>query len=266
MITTRRPSRPLSIGQFSDGLSYDCSEFLRLSTKPLLHVSGIDDVFIKAATPRLLEPLSKYLSDLDRLKETDLARFDRIRILEDMERPGNYGNALKQYPEFQSSLEEIKTDEATQSISDPSSLIKFLILCRSNHDRLKRISTVAIPRAHFVIIKTVAKGFLSWSAPTVSVAPAVVQEKVAGTMLWDMYSVGAQAIKPEWRPFRDCIAEQVCPMLDPRVAKYIDWSPENFVFDTKQRKVYYIDSEPNIWMAMRSNEHNQRGIRRFYCA
>lgn len=265
MSATRRLNRPLSLKQFSDGCCYDCSGFLRPSTKALLHVRGIDDVFIKAATPRLLDPLAQYLSDLEKLKESDLARYDRVRLLEDIERPSNFGNALKQYPEFQSSLEAIETDETTASINDASMLVMFLILCRSNLDRLKRISTVAIPKSHFVIVNSVAKRFPPWSAPTVSVAPAIVQEKVSGTMLWDMYSPGAEAIKPTWKPFVDCISEQLRPMLHAEVARYIDWSPENFLFDTKERKVYYVDSEPNIWMGMRANEHNLRGIRRFFC-
>ena len=258
-------SRPASIRDFSDGSCYDCSGLLRREGDSYLSITELDGVYIKAATRSLMSDLVDYLPKLEQLDEQELADYDRIRLLEDIERPSCFNSALEQYVEFRNLLPAPESSEPPRV--DVSTMpVMFLVLCRFNYNRLRSLSTAIIPESRFVFVRTEARGFLPWKAPNVMLSAAVVQQKAAGTKLSDMYDQSSGAIQPEWRASVGCISGQLLPMLDPAIARYIDWSPDNFIYSSQEERLYYVDSEPNIWMGKRVNEHNLYGIRRFFCS
>jgi hypothetical protein len=117
---------------------------------------------------------------------------------------------------------------------------------------------VRIPRARFGTLQRKGWGFLR------TFEPALFQERICGTTLWNMFDFQTLAVKPPWRPFVPTISTQLSNLLDSGLLHHIDWNIQNFVFDEAAGHLFYVDLKPTTFVAKHSNEHNLRGIRQYY--
>ena len=97
-----------------------------------------------------------------------------------------------------------------------------------------------------------------------SLEPALFQERVPGTTLWQMYDFAVLQVRPQWRPFLPAIAAQLSKLLDSGLVNHVDWNIQNFVFDEQKGRLFYVDLKPTILVARQSNEHNLQGIRDYF--
>jgi hypothetical protein len=141
-----------------------------------------------------------------------------------------------------------------------------------NRERLLAISSVAIPDSRFVLFREVSEYTSKrWvffgqkeTVITTRITPGIVQQKVDGTQIWDMYDPSRGGITSEWRPYLRAISDHLSPILKHDQVDYFDWNPNNFMFVREEERVYYIDSKPTTFTGAPGNQHNLKGIHMFF--
>ncbi len=231
--------RPLSIDSIRDGGAYavDCAP--PTQTNLFLRVGLVDELFIKLPSERGWDDYRTFL------------RFAHphpldVRPLEAAERFDNLPGTLARVPAL-SSLDA----------SDPE-IGHYLAVHKLQYERIRNQTAVGIPLARFGALRPHRRGF----RPTIE--PALFQERVPGTTLWDMYDFDNLRIKPEWQPHLPIVSAQLSNFLDSGLLHHVDWNIQNFVFDAQQERLFYVDLKPTIFVARSSNEHNLKGIREYF--
>ena len=134
----------------------------------------------------------------------------------------------------------------------------YLAVHKVQYERLQTQTAVGIPRARFGLLRSTRLGIFR------SYEPALFQERVPGTTLWDMFDFEALRVMTRWQPFVSAISAQLSLLLDSGLREHVDWNIKNFVFDEARRRLFYVDLKPTTFVAKQSNEHNLTGIRDYF--
>ena len=240
MIRVEALSAPFLIDRIHDGGAYALPEAPALTqTNLFLKIACLDRLYVKVPSQRGFDDYRKFV------KLAEANRAD-VRSLEDAERFENLAAALGSVPDL----------GPLTGIS--SELAHYAVVHKLQHERLQTQDAVKIPRARFGARQSKGWGFFR------SYEPAMFQEKVSGTTLWDMFDFEALAVRPEWQLFAPLISTRLASLLDSGLLHHIDWNIQNFVFDKEAGELFYVDLKPTTFVAKESNERNLAGIRRYY--
>jgi len=231
--------RPLSIESVHDGGAYALDGAPLTQTNLFLRVGLVDELFIKLPSQRGWED---YRSFLRFAKPHPLD----IRPLEAAERFENLPATLARFPALR-----------LQNARDPQ-IAHYLAVHKLQYERIRNQTALGIPLACFGVLRSHRR----WWAPAVE--PALFQERVAGTTLWDIYDFDAFRVKPAWQPYLPIISAQLSNFLDSGLLHHVDWNIRNFVFDAERERLFYVDLKPTAVVARSSNEHNLKGIRDYF--
>lgn len=231
--------RPLSVDNVRDGGAYAMPSAALTQTNLFLQVGCVDELFFKV-------PSARGFADYRRFIKLGESNPEDIRSLDESERFERLPLALERYPSLRT-LAELDA-EATH----------YLAVHKIQHDRLRNQTAVGIPQAKFGLLRRVRLAMFG------TVKPAMLQERVHGTSLWDMYDFAALRVKPQWKGSLSVISAQLSNLLDSGVLNHIDWNIQNFIFDESDERLYYVDLKPTTFVARQSNEHNLKGIRDYF--
>jgi hypothetical protein len=228
--------RPFVIESLRDTGAYILPGVAFANTNLFLRIGRLDELFVKIPSPRGFSDYRRFI----RYEETNP---EDLRPLEDAERFTNLRRTIDAFP-----------DPLHWRELDPE-IAHYLVVHKLQHERLRRQEAVRVPKVKF--------GMLSFSRFPLfrKVYPALFQQRVAGTTLWDMFDFSARRIRPRWQPFWPVISAQLSNLLDCGLISHIDWNIQNFLFNDIDQQLYYVDLKPTTFVARSSNEHNLRGIR-----
>ena len=167
-----------------------------------------------------------------------------IRPPEDVERYDALDNALRRFPPL-----------AASGVTDRE-LLHYLIVHQLQHERLCDADVVATPPARF--------GFLRSGRLIRKLEPAMFQQRVDGSTLWDMFDFDALEVTRPWWPHLPAISVQLRKLLDSPWVNHIDLNIQNFVFRRSDERLFYVDMKPTLFLAAESNAHNLQGIRDYF--
>lgn len=228
---------PLNIEHFQDGQAYKIPLIHFSTTNRWMDIACIDDVFIKL-------PSERGILDYRRLLKLGLRNRRGFRAIRREERFELLQSHLERYPEF-APLVDRYSDEVAH----------YLLVYKLQHLRLHQSGRIALPETRFVVLEMEdSTGF----------APAVIQAGVRGFNLIEMYDFEHHWIRPEWRPYLPTLSEQLLPVMFSDIRKDIDWNFRNFVFEEREKIIYYIDAKPSILFRKRRNRENFSDVVYFF--
>ena len=249
--STRRDPSPLpapcDAASFHDGSLYAFPDAASWRDTSYSRVAVVDRAVIKIASGYGESEYVKFV-----VEETP--DDDAIRANESLERFGNLAALIGVYPAFRA-CSDAYGDKNTH----------WLLIHKLQFERLQKLARTSIPDARFVFLSR--KRFLLSPA----IRPALLQERVYGTSLWDMIdhegiaAIGGHSqsfVKEEFRSYLRDIAEQLAPFAEPRTANHINWYIPNFIFNPESRILFYIDMKPSNIFGRWRNEQNLRNLRR----
>lgn len=229
--------RPLSIESVRDGGAYVLDHAPLTQTNLFLRVGSIDDLFFKLPSPR-------GWADYRSFFRFPQPHPEDIRALESPERFENLPATLVRFP----TLDVRQGPETTH----------YLAVYKLQYERIRNQTAVGIPQARFGALRSARRGFRQ------RIEPALFQERVSGTTLWDIFDFDSLRIKPAWQPHLPIISAQLSNFLDAGLLEHVDWNIQNFVFHAEQERLFYVDLKPTIFVAKSSNAHNLKGIRDYF--
>jgi hypothetical protein len=230
---------PLSIGSVHDGGTFHLPVAAPAQTNVFFHVKCLDDLFIKVPSPGGLDEY-RHSVKLAQPSSQD------VRPLDEDERFERLAPALERFAGF-AQFARIEPESA-----------HFLVVHKMQYERLRTAALLEIPVAKFALLQSGR-----WFG---RVQPALFQERVPGTTLWDMFDFDALEIRSEWHQFVPTIADRLRRALDSTLADHLDWNIKNFVFDKTTLRLFYVDMKPSTFVAKHSNAHNLNGIRQYFLA
>ncbi len=241
------PSQP-NLEHFENGCCYSLPEEDCRISNINMYICKLDKIYIKFASECAIKS-HDFIYNNETPLRMSLPDSNLVRLEQDLERAENLPEALLLYPEFQKLL-----DDSSNYIADTSKLsllknIHYLIIHRLQFDRLREIGFVTIPEARFVLFKRTHNGLTEF-------IPGVVQARIFGTRLWDMYEPYTWNIATAWAGSREIISRQVKPLFDKKYVLFFDWNPMNFLFNSEEATVYYVDSKPTLFGGKRESEQN----------
>lgn len=230
--------RPLSIKSVLDGGAYVLDDAPLTQTNLFLRVGLVDELFIKLPSERGWADYRRFL------------RFAQphpldIRTLDAAERFENLPGTLARFPGLRS-----------LHARDPE-IAHYLAVHKLQYERIRNQTAVGIPLARFGVLR-------SQRRQASVIDPALFQERVPGTTLWDMYDFDALRVKPEWQPYLPIVSAQLSNFLDSGLLHHVDWNIGNFVFDAQEERLFYVDLKPTVYLDRSGNEHNLKGIRDYF--
>lgn len=218
----------INIDEVRDGGSYTLPEDLSSEqTNLFFTVARLGALFVKIPTDRGLGDYRTFIRD-GQVTDADL------RPLEDAERLEHLQATLERIPALGPIAE---TDRETAH---------YLLVHWLQYDRLRSSGLIGVPEARFATIRH---------------RPAILQERIPGATLWDMFDFDGLRLRPAWQSFKATIASQLSALLDSNLLNHIDWNIKNFVFHGAEQRLYYVDSKPSLYVARSSNDQNLSGIR-----
>jgi hypothetical protein len=206
-------------------------------TNVFFDVHRVDDLFIKVPSG---EGLDEYRRSVRHAQPTAVD----VRSLEEPERFERLESSARRCAGF-----------GDLTGAGPE-LVHFLVVHKIQYERLRANTVVTIPTARFGVLRS-GRLFRRY-------APALFQQRVPGTTLWEMFDFKALEVRPAWRSFLPTISAQLTRLLDSALLNHVDWNICNFVFDAPTERLFYVDMKPTMFVAKHSNEHNLKGIREYF--
>lgn len=228
-----------SLEGFQEGKVYSLPRVHLKQSNLYFRIARAGAVYFKVPSRYALEEHRRLLGSRD-------SSPDDLRGLAEEERFEALSQALDRYPNL-------------QKLSHLGPLaLHFLLLHALQFDRLKGQTAVAVPKARFGAVR-----LRRWLLVP-KIEPAIIQEAIEGTTLWDMWDFEGGRVAPRWKPLVPKIAEQLTGLLDSGLVNHIDWNIKNFVLEAKTRRLYYVDVKPSLFVPRHSNEQNLAGIRKYF--
>jgi len=277
-----KPSpRPCQVSGFLDGGLYELPRGRFRQSNLFLEMCRIDDAFVKVPSFGGLDYHNRYLW-------SDVRPDHPIRFAEAMELKANIADAFVKYPAFVAfadlsrdiiiDVPSLETEspvgfllqrrrflQQIESLTVPDArLAHYLLIHRLHYERLREIGWVGIPESRFCYFQRIRSRFFGFGRPTYTVLPGIVQQPVRGTALWNMYKPALGDLADSWKEYRGIIARQIEPLLQEETVHFYDWNPKNFILDSADGRVWYVDSKPTTFAGREENQHNLYGIRSFF--
>lgn len=228
--------RPFSIDLVRDGGVYHMPDIPLVQTNLFLRTGCADNLYLKIPSERGIGDYRLFI------RNADSNRAD-IRGVEEAERFKNLDRTLSAFPDL----------KALTAIS--SELAHYLAVHKLQYERLKTQSAVRIPRACYGVVCLTRFGIFR------KFEPALFQERIQGTTLWNMFDFDALQVRPAWRHCISEISARLSALLASGLEQHIDWNIQNFIWDDSERELFYVDQKPSLLVAKHSNEYNLKGIR-----
>ena len=232
-----RITNPISLDQFNDGHIYVLPELSFIQSHLFSKIAFTDLLVIKL-------PSSRGFSDYRKYIKHEKPDPDDIRRNEDHEKYASLDNTLREFPEFRQAHGECGVDNT-----------HYLIVHKLQYRRLREAGLIAVPESRFVMVSQPFLRFFS------RMIPAIIQQRVSGTSLWDMYDFDADELRAEWRPHLPGISNQLKALMDSPLLNHINWNIENLIFNRSTEQIYYVDSKPSTMFSRSHNQHNINGIK-----
>ncbi len=226
---------PLSIDCIRDGGAYQLPAIPFVQTNLFLKVGRLNEVFIKVPSERGLDDFRKFVK-LGKSSPED------VRSLADAEQFGSVELTLERFRD----LKEIFAANTEAG--------HYLLVHALQYKRLQNQNAIGIPQARFGILGSARLGFFQ------SFQPALFQQRVHGTTLWNMFDFKVLRVRSQWRQFLPAISSQLAQLFHSELATHIDWNIKNFVWAESEEQLFYVDVKPSLFVAKNSNEQNRKGI------
>ena len=228
--------RPLSIGGLRDGCAYVRPAVPLAQTNLFLKVGRVDELFIKVP------------SEYGYGEFRTFAREGRVSV--ENVREGEAAERLEPALQRFSALQQLTPIG--------KELAHYLAVHKIQYERLKSQIAVGIPEARFGVLRSTRfRIFCRYE-------PALFQQPICGTTLWDMFDFSALRVAEPWRRFLPAISAQLSPLLGSRIWNHIDWNIQNFVFEEATERLFYVDLKPTAFLTKQSFEHNLKGVRDYF--
>jgi hypothetical protein len=231
--------RPLSIRSVRDGGLYAISAASFIQTNLFLKIACVDDLYLKLPSER---GIGDYRGFIQREESDSLS----LRPLEDAERFSRLRETLASFPELKP-LTRISSE-----------LAHYLAVHKLQYERLRKQAAVRIPEARFGALCSTRLKILR------RFEPLMLQARIRGTTLWNMFDFSALRVLPAWSPFLPAISARLSELLSSPMVNHIDWNIQNFVFEETTESLFYVDLKPTTFISKASNEHNLKGIRDYF--
>jgi hypothetical protein len=231
--------RPLSIRSVRDGGLYLLPEASFVQTNLFLKIACVENVYLKLPSERGIEDYRRFIKGEESVS-------GELRPREDAERFSQLRDTLASFPELKP-LTRINSE-----------LAHYLTVHKLQYERLRKQTAVRIPEARFGALCSTHHKILR------RFEPVMLQARVRGTTLWNMFDFSALRVLPAWRPFLPAISARLSELLNSPVVSHIDWNIQNFVFEETTGELSYVDLKPTTFISRASNEHNLQGIRDYF--
>jgi hypothetical protein len=225
-----------SIDRIEDGGTYSFPTVQLVQTGLFLRVGCIGDLFVKV-------PSARGFDDYRSFVKRALPHAEDLRSLEDAERWERLDQTLASFPDLK------------PVVKVGSEAAHYLAIHKLQYERLRTQAVVRIPRAQFGVLRSTHHGIFR------KLEPALFQEKVPGTTLWDMFDFSANRVEPRWNEFLPGISSRLSKLIDSPLVNHIDWNIQNFLFDEADGSLSYVDMKPTLLVSRASNETNLKGLR-----
>lgn len=140
----------------------------------------------------------------------------------------------------------------------------YALLLAVQRNRLLRENAAGVPTTKVGICRF----FVLGAVPLL--LPIVIQRRVVGTLLWDMFDHGGgtrpTTLKRDYWRYQAHISMALIYFgLHSDLDSYlIDWNPKNFVFDSVERCLYYVDSKLGFLADRSTNFNNQSLLKKHF--
>jgi hypothetical protein len=231
------PAQSLSIDQFADGRLCSLGNLEFFQGHIFSYIAFADSIVVKLPTyggMQLFAECVKY----------DRPRRDRIRANEILEEFSNLDAALDAFPAFKSTLAQCGPD-----------ITHYLIVNKLQYERLKNSGVIHVPTSRFVVAVHRLPDSSEQSTP------AIVQERISGVTLWEMFDFVARDVRDRWKPHMRAIARQLEPLTNSELLAHMNWNIQNLVFQPDTELLYYVDMKPSTLFRKSFNDRNLDGIR-----
>lgn len=238
-MTAESLRRPLSIDVLHDGGIYSLAEAAFVQTNLFVEIARVDDLYIKIPSERGFADYRSFV----RLGESSAVD---IRVLEPEEQFEKLDELLQFHPEFRN------------LIGLGAEVVHYLMVHKLQYLRMQTQTALRIPRARFAVLDA------AHSSVGSTRGPALFQERVRGTTLWNMFDSAERRIASPWQQHLPDISRRLSELLDSSLVNHIDWNIRNFIFQESTESLFYVDMKPTILLSKESNNQNLRGIRDYF--
>lgn len=241
LVTSRSFADTPSIDQVDDGGTYSFPGVSLIETGLFLKVGCVGELYIKT-------PSFRGLSDYRNFVKLAIPHEQDLRPLDEPERWDKLSQTLESFTELKPVL-RVGSEEA-----------HYLAIHKLQYERLRTQSAVVIPRAKFGILQSTHHHIFR------RLEPALFQERVEGTTLWDMFDFTTNRVDRRWASAVPQISARLYRLLDSSLLNHIDWNIKNFVFNEPADSLAYVDMKPTTLLARSSNQTNLKGLRDHFIA
>lgn len=134
----------------------------------------------------------------------------------------------------------------------------FLMVHKLQYERVKKANRLRIPQSRYILVEG-----NSWFRRTL--IPVILQERILGTTLLEMYDSVTRSVKSEWRRFLPEINSILTDLMESNLRNHINWFIRNFLYDPKTNVLSYVDVKPSCLFLKSGNEQNIRSLQeRFF--
>lgn len=244
------PETP-TVESISDGQCYTLPRVTFTVTNIFSRVAKLDHVVIKLPTERALD-----------FHQNAMYRghggANSIREPSELELPDRMDEALEECPELKHPFDQFGSYDVSIDSATIHRYVHYLVMHKYNVLRLKRFGAVHIPDARFVLFKESGSQLSLRHFRKIHcdrIIPGIVQQRAFGDSLWNIYSPWF-GVWPKWRSYLPEISKAAAPLFSEQVRDFFDWNLRNFLYNTDECILNYVDSKPSVFAGKVKNDSN----------
>ena len=134
----------------------------------------------------------------------------------------------------------------------------FLLVHILQHERLKNYTKIKIPQSRFILVQRNRFWFFKGLIPT------IIQEKVPGIPLLEMYDQNNRTVKQHWIQYLNRINPILRDLLNSDIRNHLNWYIRNFLYDCKNDVLWYVDPKPTCIFLRHGNEKNIQSLKEIF--
>ena len=229
-----------SISSLTDGETYELSGLEFSTPNVFTSLAFTHNLAVKLPTAAWIEDFRRYVTR----GELGASVNPNVRLASEGER--NINQLLDKFPEFQSLH------------SHRPGIAHFLMVHKLQYQRLRSGANIRIPQSSFGVAKQTRLLFLK------RFTPMVIQERVSGTPLLEMYDAENDNIRSQWLPFLPKINPILRDLIESDLGEHLNWFIRNFLYDTEGNVLFYVDPKPTCLFAKRGNDRNIQSLKEIF--
>ena len=134
----------------------------------------------------------------------------------------------------------------------------FLMVHKLQYQRIKKASDIRIPQSRFIFLIEHSHFF------TNKLYPIIINEKINGTPLIDMFDQDRSCIKSQYLQFLQLINPVLRNLIKSTFRNHFNWYIGNFLYDLNTKIMSYVDPKPSCIFMLRENEQNIQGLGKIF--